>query len=72
LPARIGNWEHNLDRPEPKFRASTFITALCIDDDGEMQLAAGSEVFELQLAEDESPEALRLVRVDDADPPEFD
>jgi hypothetical protein len=61
-----------LDRPEPKFRASTFIAALCLDANGDMQLAAGSKVFELRFADDESPEALRQVRVEDTDAPEFD
>jgi hypothetical protein len=61
-----------LDRPEPKFRASTFITGLCLDANGDMQLAAGSNVFELRFADDESPEALRQVRVEDTDAPEFD
>jgi hypothetical protein len=61
-----------LDRQEPNFRASTFITDLCLDANGDLHLADGSNVFELRFADDESPEALRLVRVEDTDAPEFD
>jgi hypothetical protein len=61
-----------MDRLEPEFSTSTFLAGLCLDEDGEMQLAAGSNVFELRFADDASPEALRQVRVEDADPPEFD
>jgi len=61
-----------LDRPDPKFRASTFITGLCLDANGDMQLAAGSEVFELRFADDASPEALCQVRVDEPETPEFE
>ena len=61
-----------LDRPESRFRESTFIAALCLDANGDLQLAAGSEVLELRLADDESPEALRQVRVEGTDAPELD
>jgi hypothetical protein len=54
-----------MDWLEPEFRASTFIAGLCLDEDGEMQLAAGSTILELQFADDESPEALRRVRIED-------
>lgn len=56
-----------MDRPEPEFSASTFLAGLCLDDDGEMQLAAGSNLFELRFADDESPQALRHVRIEDTD-----
>jgi hypothetical protein len=72
MAGEIGHWERNMDRPEPEFRARTFITGLCLDANGDLQLAAGSEVFELQLAEDERPEALRQVRVEDTDTPASD
>ena len=61
-----------MERTEPDFSASTFIAGLCLDANGDMQLAAGSNVFELRFADDESPEALRQVRVEDTDAPEFD
>jgi hypothetical protein len=54
-----------MDRPEPEFTASTFIAGLFLDEDGEMQLAAGSNILELQFADDERPEALRRVRIED-------
>ena len=53
-----------MDRTEPDLRASTFIAGLCLDANGDMQLAGGSNVFELRFADDESPEALRQVRVE--------
>jgi hypothetical protein len=56
-----------MDRTEPDFSASTFIAGLCLDANGEMQLAAGSNVFELRFADDESPEALRHVRIENPD-----
>lgn len=60
-----------MHRPEPEFSASTFIAGLCLDANGEMQLAAGDNVFELRLADDDSPEALRQVRIEDTDATEF-
>jgi hypothetical protein len=57
-----------MDRTEPDFSASTFISALCLDANGDMQLAGGSNVFELRFADDESPEALRQVRIEHPDP----
>ena len=54
-----------MDWQEPEFRASTFIAGLCLDEDGEMQLAAGSSILELQFADDERPEALRRVLIED-------
>ena len=60
-----------MHRPEPDFRTNTFIAGLCLDADGEMQLAAGNRIFELRFAEDESPEALRRVRIEDDDPNEL-
>jgi len=56
-----------MDRTEPDFSASTFIAGLCLDANGDMQLAGGSNVFELRLADDESPEALRKVRIEHPD-----
>jgi hypothetical protein len=56
-----------MDRTEPDFSASTFIAGLFLDADGDMQLAGGSDVFELRFAEDESPEALRQVWVEQPD-----
>ena len=54
-----------MDPPEPEFRTSTFIAGLCLNDDGEMQLAVGINIFELQFADDESPGALRRVLIED-------
>ena len=54
-------------RTEPDFSTSTFIAGLCLDADGDLQLAGGSTVFELRFADDESPEALRRVRIEDLD-----
>ena len=56
-----------MDRTEPDFSASTFIAGLCLDANGEMQLAGGSNVFELRFADDENPEALRHVRIEHPD-----
>jgi hypothetical protein len=56
-----------MERTEPDFSASTFIAAVCLDANGDMRLAGGSDVFELRLADDESPEALRQVRVEQVD-----
>ena len=56
-----------MERTEPDFSASTFIGGLCLDANGDMQLAAGSSVFELRFADDESPEALRQVRIEHPD-----
>jgi hypothetical protein len=56
-----------MERTEPDFSASTFIAGLCLDANGDMQLAAGSDVFELRFADDESPEALRQVRIEHPD-----
>jgi hypothetical protein len=53
-----------MDRTEPDSSASTFIAGLCLDANGDMQLAGGSTVFELRLADDESPEALRQIRIE--------
>jgi hypothetical protein len=56
-----------MDRTEPDSSASTFIAGLCLDANGDMQLAGGSTVFELRLADDESPEALRQIRIEHPD-----
>jgi hypothetical protein len=56
-----------MERTEPDFSTSTFIACLCLDADGDMQLAGGSNVFELRFADDESPEALRQVRIEHPD-----
>jgi hypothetical protein len=56
-----------MDRTEPDFSASTFIAGLCLDANGDMQLAGGSNVFELRFADDESPEALSHVRIEHLD-----
>jgi hypothetical protein len=56
-----------MDRTEPDSSASTFIAGLCLDANGEMQLASGSNVFELRFADDECPEALRQVRIEHPD-----
>jgi hypothetical protein len=56
-----------MDRIEPEFSASTFIAGLCLDANGDMQLAGGSTVFELRLAADETPEVLRRVRIESPD-----
>ena len=56
-----------MDRTEPDFSDSTFIAGLCLDANGDMQLAGGSNVFELRFADDESPEALRQVRIEHPD-----
>ena len=53
-----------MDTTEPDFSASTFIAGLCLDANGDMQLAGGSNVFELRFADDETPEALRQVRIE--------
>ena len=53
-----------MDRTEPEFSATTFIVGLCLDANGDMQLAGGSNVFELRFADDETPEALRQVRIE--------
>ena len=53
-----------MERTEPDFSASTFIAGLCLDANGDMQLAGGSNVFELRFADDETPEALRQVRIE--------
>jgi hypothetical protein len=60
-----------MDRTERDFSASTFIAGLCLDANGDLQLAAGGNVFELRFADDESPEALRQVRVEDPEATEF-
>jgi len=60
-----------MHRPKPEFSASTFITGLCLDANGDLQLAAGDRVFELRFADDESPEALRQVRIEDMDATEL-
>jgi hypothetical protein len=54
-------------RRGPDFSASTFIAGLCLDSNGDLQLAGGSDVFELRFADDESPEALRRVRIEHPD-----
>jgi hypothetical protein len=54
-------------RTEPDFTASTFIAGLCLDAEGDLQLAGGSTVFELRFADDGSPEALRQVRIEHQD-----
>jgi len=51
---------------------STFIVGLCLDPNGDLQLAGGSNVFELRFAEDECPEALRRVRIEDSDATELE
>lgn len=56
-----------MDRTEPDVSASTFITGLCLDANGDLQLAGGTDVFELRFADDESPEALRQVRIEHPD-----
>jgi hypothetical protein len=56
-----------MGRTEPDYSASTFIAGLCLDANGDMQLAGGSNVFELRFADDESPEALRQVRIEQSD-----
>lgn len=56
-----------MDRTESDFSASTFIAGLCLDANGDMQLAGGNTVLELQFADDESPEALRRVRIEHPD-----
>lgn len=56
-----------MDRTEPDFSTSTFIAGLCLDANGDMQLAGGSNVFELRFADDESPEALRQLRIEHPD-----
>jgi hypothetical protein len=56
-----------MERTEPDFSASTFIAGLCLDAYGDMQLAGGSNVYELRFADDESPEALRQVRIEHLD-----
>ena len=56
-----------MDKTEADFSASTFIAGLCLDANGDMQLAGGSNVFELRFADDESPEALRQVRIEHPD-----
>jgi hypothetical protein len=59
-----------MHRPEGEFSTSTFIAGLCVDANGDMQLAAGS-IFELRFADDECPEALRQVRIEDIDATEL-
>ena len=54
-----------MERTEPDFSASTFIAGLCLDANGDMQLAGGSNVFELRFADDETPEALCQLRIED-------
>lgn len=56
-----------MDRTGPDFSDSTFIAGLCLDADGDLQLAGGSNVFELRFADDQSPEALRQVRIEHPD-----
>jgi hypothetical protein len=60
-----------MHRPEDEFSTSTFIASLCVDANGDMQLAAGDSIFELRFADDESPEALRQVRIEDMDATEL-
>jgi hypothetical protein len=55
-----------MDRTQPDFSATTFIAGLCLDANGDMQLAGGS-VFELRFADDDSPESLRQVRIEHSD-----
>jgi hypothetical protein len=61
-----------MHRPEGEFSTSTFIASLCVDADGDMQLAAGDRILELRFADDQSPEALRQVRIEDMDETELD
>ena len=56
-----------MERTESDFSPSTFLAGLCLDANGDMQLAGGINVFELRFADDESPEALRRVRIEDLD-----
>ena len=56
-----------MERTEPDFSPSTFIAGLCLDANGDMQLAGGSDVFELRFADDETPEALRQLRIEHPD-----
>jgi hypothetical protein len=53
-----------MHRPEGEFSTSTFIASLCVDANGDMQLADGDSILELRFADDQSPEALRQVRID--------
>lgn len=50
----------------------TFIAGLCLDADGDLQLAGAGTLLELRFADDESPEALRRVRIEDPDATELD
>jgi hypothetical protein len=56
-----------MDWTERDVSASTFIAGLCLDANGDMQLADGSDVFELRFADDETPEALRQIRIEHPD-----
>ena len=48
----------------------TFVVGLRVNEDGEMQFAMSGGILEIRLAADESPLALRRVRVAELDEPE--
>ena len=45
----------------------TFVVGLRVNEDGEMQFAMSGDILEIRLAADESPLALREVRVAELD-----
>ena len=49
----------------------TFVVGLQVNEDGEMQFAVGGGILEIRFAADESPLALRAVRVAEPDEAEL-
>jgi hypothetical protein len=61
-----------MHRPESEFSgASAFIADLCVDGEGEIQLAVGGRVLEIPFADDDTPLALREVSIGRVDAMEF-
>jgi hypothetical protein len=61
-----------MHRPKSEFSgASAFIVDLCVDAEGDIQLAAGGRVFEVPLAEDDTALALREISIGSVDAMEF-
>ncbi len=49
----------------------TFVVELGVNEDGDMQIAPGGGILEIRLAADESPLALREVRIAEMDDAEL-
>ena len=61
-----------MDRPQSESTAaSAFLAELTVDAEGDIRLAVGGSLFELLLAGDDSPVALREVCIGGVDATEF-